>query len=58
MLAGPCRNRRIESRETLAAGVADWEAARDKAGARIEWTFRVADARETLDHLYPKELVR
>jgi hypothetical protein len=58
VLAGQCLNRRIASREELAAEVAAWQAARNKAKARIEWTFRVADARTKLDHLYPKELVR
>ena len=32
--------------------VAAW-AARNKAGAKIDWTFRVADARAKLDHRYP-----
>jgi hypothetical protein len=58
VLAGQCLNRRIESREELAAEVAAWQAARNAAKAKIEWTFRVADARKKLDHLYPKELVR
>lgn len=58
VLAGQCLNRRIENRLKLAAEVAAWEAARNKARARINWTFRVADARRKLDHLYPKELVR
>ena len=58
VLAGQCLNRRIESREELAAEVAAWEAARNKAGAKINWTFRVADARKKLAFLYPKELVR
>ena len=58
VLAGQCLNRRTESREKLAAEVAAWEAARNEAKANIDWTFRVADARKKLDHLYPKELVR
>lgn len=58
VLAGQCLNRRIDSREALAAEVAAWQAARNKLGAKIAWTFRVADARTKLDHLYPKELVR
>lgn len=58
VLAGRCRNRRIEGREKLAAEVAAWQAARNEAKTTIEWTFRVADARTKLDHLYPKELVR
>ena len=58
VLAGQCLNRRIESREELAAEVAAWQAARNEAEAKINWTFRVADARRKLDHLYPKGLVR
>jgi len=58
VLAGQCLDRRIESREKLAIEVAAWEAARNTQKARIEWTFRVADARTKLDHLYPKELKR
>jgi hypothetical protein len=58
VLAGQCLNKRVESREKPAAEVAAWQAARNKAGAKIEWTFRVADARKKLDHLYQKELVR
>ncbi len=58
VLAGQCLNRRIESRERLAAEVAAWQAARNNAEAKIEWTFLVADARKKLDHLYPNELVR
>ena len=58
VLAGQCLNRRIDSREKLAAEVAAWQAARNKAEAKIVWTFRAADARTKLDHLYPKELVR
>ena len=58
VLAGQCLDRRIASRDELAAEVAAWQAARNAASARIDWTFRVADARRKLDHLYPKELVR
>ncbi len=58
VLASQCLDRRIDSRETLAAEVAAGVAARNAAGAKIDWTFRVADARTKLDHLYPKELVR
>jgi hypothetical protein len=58
VLAGQCRNRRIASREKLTAEVAAWQDARNKAEAKIDWTFRVADARRKLEHLYPKEIVR
>lgn len=58
VLAGQCLDRRIESRGTLAAEVAAWEVARNTTGAKINRTFRVADARKKLDFRYPKELVR
>ena len=58
VLSGQCLNRRIADEATLATEVAAWQAARNEAGAKIVWTFRVADARKKLDHLYPKELVR
>lgn len=56
--ARQCLHRRIASREGLAAEVAAWQTARNTAKAKIEWTFRVADARTKLDPLYLKELVR
>jgi hypothetical protein len=58
VLAGQCLNRRIAGREVLTGEVAAWQAGRNKAQAKINWTFRVADARTKLDHLYPKKLVR
>jgi hypothetical protein len=58
VLAGQCLNRRIESREKLTTEVEAWQASRNQAKAKINWTFRVADARKKLDHLYPQELLR
>ena len=55
VLAGQCLNRRIADRDRLATQVAAWVADRNRAKARIEWTFRVADARKKLDHLYPQD---
>jgi hypothetical protein len=40
--------------EELAAEVKAWVATRNAAGAKINWTFRVADARTKLAHLYPQ----
>ena len=40
------------------AEVAARVAERNRAQATIVWTFRMADARRKLDHLYPKGLVR
>lgn len=54
VLAGQCLNRRIADRDRLVTEVNAWVAERNRAKARIEWTFRVADARKKLDHLYPQ----
>ena len=58
VLVRQCLGRRIPDGATLATEVAAWQEARNRAKAKIEWTFRVADARKKLDFLYPKELVR
>jgi DDE superfamily endonuclease len=58
VLGRQCLGRRIADKATLAAEVAAWQETRNQAKVRIEWTFRVADARKKLDFLYPKELVR
>ena len=48
-----CLGRRIDSIEELASEVAAWQAARDKAGAKVDWQFTAADARIRLKRLYP-----
>lgn len=53
-----CLDRRIADKDTLTTEVAAWEEPRNRAEVKIEWTFRVADARKKLDFLYPKELLR
>ena len=58
VLAGQCLNRRIADRDRLATEVNAWVAERNRAKAKIEWTFRVADARVKLDVLDPKEFPR
>jgi hypothetical protein len=58
VLSRQCLSRRIPDRATLAAEVAAWQGPRNRARVKIEWTFRVADARRKLAHLYPKELQR
>jgi hypothetical protein len=58
VLSGQCLNRRIARRETLASEVASWVVRRNAQKAKIDWTFRVADARKKLDFLYPEKLVR
>jgi hypothetical protein len=58
VLSRQCLDRRIADRATLTAEVAAWQEPRNRAKVKIEWTFRVADARKKLDFLYPKELMR
>jgi DDE superfamily endonuclease len=51
-LARQCLARRIGDRDRLQTEVGAWEA-RNRAAVRIDWRFRVDDARQTLTHLYP-----
>jgi hypothetical protein len=53
VLARQCLNRRIETAAELAEAVAAWERARNAARTKIEWSFRVADARKKLHWIYP-----
>jgi DDE superfamily endonuclease len=53
VLSRQCLNRRIETAEELAAASAAWEAHRNAARTKIEWSFRVADARKKLHWIYP-----
>src|SRR5207302_9809407 len=45
VLAGQCLERRIESREQLAAQTTAWEQQRNAARARIQWKFTTEKAR-------------
>lgn len=58
VLARQCLGRRLASREAVAAEVEPWEAERNRAGVRLVWSFRVADARRKLAHLYPQDPLR
>ena len=58
VLARQCLNRRLADKATLATEVAAWREPRNRDATKIEWTFRVADTRRKLAHLYPKELQR
>jgi hypothetical protein len=53
VLTRPCLSRRIETAEELSAAVAVWERARNAARTKIEWCFRVADARKKRHWIYP-----
>lgn len=54
VLSRQCLDRRLSTREAVAAEVTPWEAERNRAGIRLVWSFRVADARRKLAHLYPQ----
>jgi hypothetical protein len=54
VLARQCLDRRLASRELVEAEVKPWESERNAAEVKIEWCFRVADARRKLAHLYPQ----
>jgi len=53
VLGRQCLDRRIASAEALAQEVAAWEERRNAARTRINWTFRVVDARKKLHWIYP-----
>ena len=53
VLGRQCLDRRIASADDLAREVATWEAERNQAQTKIQWTFRVADARKKLHWVYP-----
>ena len=53
VLGRQCLDRRLPDRDTLAAEVAAWEAARNSEQATIRWQFTTEDARIKLAHLYP-----
>ena len=58
VLSRQCLARRLPSQEAVAREVGPWEAERNRAGVRLTWSFRVADARRKLAHLYPQDPLR
>ena len=54
VLARQCLDRRLASREAVAAETGPWQEARNRAKVKLVWSFRVADARWKLAHLYPQ----
>jgi hypothetical protein len=54
VLGRQCLSRRIGDATTLTAEATAWEGRRNAMRARIDWTFRPADARVKLAHLYPQ----
>jgi len=53
VLSRQCLNRRLPDRDTLSREVAAWEEQRNQANAKINWLFKVEDARIKLKRLYP-----
>jgi hypothetical protein len=53
VLGRQCLDRRIASAEELLREVQTWEAERNNAQTKIQWTFRIADARKKLHWIYP-----
>jgi len=55
VLARQCLNRRIPDADTLAGEVKAWQDARNRDRVRINWCFKVADARKKLARVYPPQ---
>jgi hypothetical protein len=53
VLSRQCLDRRIATAEELLAEVGPWQQHRNEVQTKIEWTFRVADARKKLHWIYP-----
>jgi hypothetical protein len=53
VLAGQCRNRRMESRDLVATESSAWETERNQLEAKVRWRFTTEDARIKLEKLYP-----
>ena len=58
VLGRQCLDRRLPSKEAVAGEITPWEADRNRAEVKLKWSFRVADARRKLAHLYPYNLLR
>ena len=52
--ARQCLRRRIPDARTSAAEVKAWQDDRNRAGVRIRWCFKVADARKKMHRVYPE----
>lgn len=53
VLKRQCLSRRLGDRESLEREVSAWEAARNAAGARVNWMFTVEKARSKMSRAYP-----
>ena len=55
VLARQCLGRRIPDAGTLASQIRAWQEARNRAGGKINWCFKVADARKKMAKVYPQQ---
>lgn len=55
VLARQCLSRRIPDAATLAAEVKAWQDDRNRDRVRINWCFKVADARKKMTRVYPPQ---
>ncbi len=55
VLARQCLGRRIPDAATLEAQVKAWQDARNREKVKINWCFKVADARKKLVKVYPQQ---
>ena len=55
VLARQCLTRRIPDATTLASEVKAWQDARNRDKVKINWCFRVADARRKMCQVYPQQ---
>jgi len=53
VLSRQCLHGRLATAAEVTAEVEPWERQRNEAATKIEWTFRVADARKKLHWIYP-----
>ena len=53
VLAGQCLKRRIPDKQTLIHEITAWQKQRDDRQVKIDWKFKIEDAREKLHRTYP-----
>ena len=55
VLARQCLDRRIPDAQTLADQIRAWQEARNRDEVKINWCFKVADARRKMVKVYPEQ---
>lgn len=53
-LVRQCLERRIPDTQTLTQEVRSWQQQRNDEAVKVQWQFKITDARTKLKHLYPK----